>query len=86
LRQKINKGNLKAAKPYFVKQCKDGNGCCYKYQVDLDMLWQGLNSLRDGTKGIHVSNACTCQFVWFVGIIKLLNKTFVQPTQEWTRG
>ncbi len=39
------------------------NVCCCKYHVELDMLQQGVNNLRNGIKGAHVSNASTCQCV-----------------------
>jgi hypothetical protein len=58
--------------PYFVKQCKDNNVCYYKYHVELDLLRQGLNGLKDGIKGAHVQNDCTCQFgvYWQGGVIE----------------
>jgi hypothetical protein len=47
---------FESLKPYFVKQRKDKIVCYYKYHVELDLL---VNSLKDGIKGLHVSNACT---------------------------
>ncbi len=42
------------------------NICYCKYHVELDLLEQGLNNLKDGIKlGVHVLNACTCQCIIF---------------------
>jgi hypothetical protein len=54
---------FESLKSYFVKQRKDKIVwdkivCCCKYHVELDLLVEGLNSLKDGIKGSHVSNAC----------------------------
>ncbi len=58
---RIHQRKFEGLKPYFVKQCKDKNVYCCKYQMEFDLLRQGLNGLRDGIKGVHVQNACTCQ-------------------------
>ncbi len=42
-----------------MKQCKDGNVYCFMYHVGLDLFWQGLNSLKDGIKGVHALNVYT---------------------------
>ncbi len=33
------------------------SGCC-KCHVELDLLMQGLNNIKDGKKGTHVANVC----------------------------
>jgi hypothetical protein len=53
----IRQSKFEVLKPYFVEQCKDKNVCCCKYHVELDLLQQGFNSLKDGMKGAHVQNA-----------------------------
>lgn len=47
-------------KPYFVKKCKDRNVCWCKYHVELDMLREALNAIRDARKGVHSSISCSC--------------------------
>jgi hypothetical protein len=47
-------------KPFFVKKCKDRNVCCCKYHVEIDMLREAINTMRDAVKGVHSSNSCTC--------------------------
>lgn len=47
-------------KPFFVKKCKDRNVCCCKYHVELDMLREGLNAMRNAKKGVHAFLSCTC--------------------------
>ena len=47
-------------KPFFVKKCKDRNVCCCKYHVELDMLREAYNTMRDAMKGVHTFISCTC--------------------------
>jgi hypothetical protein len=48
---KILEEEIECFEACFVKQCKDGNVYCFTYNFGLDLLWQGLNSLKDGIKG-----------------------------------
>jgi hypothetical protein len=47
-------------KPYFVRACNERNVCCCRYHVEIDMLREGLNRIRDGKKGLHVQEECQC--------------------------
>jgi hypothetical protein len=53
---------FEALKLDFVKPCKKCNVYCCKYHVELDMLKQGLNNIRDVRIGAHVKNACACEY------------------------
>jgi hypothetical protein len=47
-------------KPYFVKPLLERNVCCCVYHVDVDLLRQGLNKMRNIQLGIHVNNHAFC--------------------------
>lgn len=47
-------------KPYFVRACNERNVCCCRYHVEIDMLREGFNKIRDARNGIHFLNDCTC--------------------------
>ncbi len=57
---KVGQRTFEVLKLDFVKPCKEKNVCCYKYHVELDMLRQGLNNIRDVKKGIYTTNECGC--------------------------
>ena len=48
-------------KPYFVKPCNERNVCCCRYHVEIDMLREGLNRIRDARKGFHFLQDCLCE-------------------------
>ena len=58
----IGFSSFERLKPFFVKKCGDRNVCCCKYHVELDLLREGLNSMRNANKGLHasISYACDC--------------------------
>jgi hypothetical protein len=43
-------------KPYFVKPLLERNVCCCVYHVEVDLLRQGLNKMRNIRLGIHANN------------------------------
>jgi hypothetical protein len=47
--------------PFYVKPLKDRNVCCCRYHVELDMLREGINYMRDARKGVHATCTCRCQ-------------------------
>lgn len=48
-------------KPYFVRACNERNVCCCRYHVEIDMLREGLNRMRDSRRGIHFVEKCQCE-------------------------
>jgi len=58
---KVGQLAFEVLKPYFVKPCKKRNVCCYKYHIELNMLRQRLNNMKDVKKGAHTTNECGCE-------------------------
>lgn len=48
-------------RPYFVRPLKDRNVCCCRYHVELDMLREGINNMRDARRGVHAQCTCDCE-------------------------
>ena len=75
-------------KPYFVRACNERNVCCCRYHVEIDMLREGLNRIRDGTRGIHLLKNCQCDcdvclFRLEEGNCKAHLKTYAGTTTLW---
>ena len=49
-------------KPFYVKALKVRNVCCCWYHVELDMLQEGLNTLRSVKGGVHSHEHCWCNY------------------------
>ena len=47
-------------RPFYVKPLKDRNVCCCRYHVELDMIREGMNFMRDARKGVHGACNCDC--------------------------
>lgn len=47
-------------KPWYVKTLKDQNTCCCVAHVEMDLMREGLNALRDSMRGLHARSGCTC--------------------------
>jgi hypothetical protein len=47
--------------PYYVRPLKDRNVCCCRYYVELDMLREGINNMRDARRGVHATCICRCE-------------------------
>jgi hypothetical protein len=47
-------------KPFYVRALKVRNVCCCRYHVELDMLREGLNTLRSVKGGVHSHAQCRC--------------------------
>lgn len=50
-------------KPWYIKALTDRNVCCCIYHVQMDLMRQGLNNLRDHLKGIHRIPYCACDCI-----------------------
>jgi hypothetical protein len=47
-------------KPYFVKSLTYRNICCFIYHVEMQMMLQGLNRMRDKKVGVHLIHLELC--------------------------
>ena len=56
----IKQSAFERLKPYFVRACNERNVCCCRYHVEIDMLREGLNRMRDGRRGLHALQSCEC--------------------------
>jgi hypothetical protein len=48
-------------RPYYVRPLKDRNVRYCRYHVELDMLREGINNMRDARKGVHAQCTCNCE-------------------------
>jgi hypothetical protein len=49
-------------KPFYVRALKMRNVYCCQYHVELDMLQEGLNTLRSVKGGVHNHAHCRCNY------------------------
>jgi hypothetical protein len=48
-------------RPYYLRPLKDRNVCCCQYYMELDMLREGINNMRDARRGVHAQCTCDCE-------------------------
>jgi hypothetical protein len=67
----ISQRTFKKLKPWFVKPLNDKNVCCCIYHVEMGMILEAFNTMRDKQKGLHssVPYICTCVVCICIGLI-----------------
>lgn len=75
-------------KPYFVSACNERNICCCRYHVDINMLREGLNWMRNGKRDLHALLSCECSYDVYLVQMERNNckahvKTFPRTTALW---
>jgi len=54
-------------KAYFVKAYNEQNVCCCRYHMEINMLREGFNQIRDEKKGLYFleNYQCVCDMYFF---------------------
>ena len=80
----IHQRAFEKLKPYFVRKLKDRYTCCCIAHVQMSFLRDVVNSIRQGSHGLHGLNCtCKCDICESSDSCKACMRTFTSMTLLW---